>query len=204
MSVTWYVVRASGMVAFTLLTATIVLGLVMSGRARLRAWPRFAVEDVHRFASLLTWSFIGVHALALLVDSYLPFSAWNLVVPGTAPYRPLPTALGVVAAELLAALALANLLRPRIPYSVWRRTHYLNFAVWLLALGHGVASGADSDTSWALALYVLAASVVAGLTAWRVLSTRTAGAWAVRVGAPLAALIAADLAIFLDLGVVRL
>jgi hypothetical protein len=50
---------------------------------------------------------------------------------------------------------------------------------------------------------VLAASLVAGLTGWRVLSTRLAGAWAVRFGTPLAALLAADLAIFLDLGTVH-
>lgn len=197
MSITWYAVRASGMVAFALLTTTVVLGLVMSARARLRHWPRFALEDVHRFASLLTWSFVGVHALALLADSYLPFSFLDLIVPGVAPYRPLPTALGIVAAELLAALAVVNLLRGRISYGLWRRTHYLNFAVWLLALGHGIASGSDSDTAWALALYVLSASLVAGLTAWRVLTTRSAGTWAVRVGSPIAALVAADLAVFL-------
>ena len=202
MNVTWYLARASGIVAFGLLTTTVVLGLVMSGRARLRRWPRFAVEDVHRFASLLTWSFVGVHALALLADSYLPFSVADLLVPGIAPYRPLATSLGIVAMELLAALALANL-RARISYRLWRRTHYLNFAVWLLALGHGVTSGSDSDTLWALALYVLAASLVAGLTAWRVLSLRSAGAWAVRFGTPLAALLAADIAIFLDLGAVH-
>ena len=94
-------------------------------------------------------------------------------------------------------------LRSRIPYRVWRRAHYLNFGVWLLALGHGIASGSDSDTAWAMTGYVLSAGVVAGLTAWRVLPVRSAGAWAVRVGAPIAALLAADLAIFLELGVVR-
>lgn len=203
MNATWYVARAGGMVAFALLTTTIALGLLLSGRARLKTWPRFAVEDVHRFANLLTWSFIGVHVVALLADSYLPFSVSDVLIPGTAPYRPVATALGVIACELLAALAVANLLRSRIPYRVWRRAHYLNFGVWLLALGHGIASGSDSDTAWAMTGYVLSAGVVAGLTAWRVLSVRSAGAWAVRVGAPIAALLAADLAIFLELGVVR-
>ncbi len=203
MSVTWYAVRASGMVAFALLTTTVALGLVMSARVRLRQWPRFALEDVHRFASLLTWSFIGIHALALLMDSYLPFSLVDLIVPGVAPYRPLPTALGVIAAELLAALAVANVLRGRISYGLWRRTHYLNFVVWVLALGHGIAAGSDSDTAWSLVLYVLSASLVAGLTAWRVLRTRSADTWAVRIASPIAALVAADFAILLDLGVVR-
>ena len=170
MNVAWYVARAGGMLAFLLLTTTVVIGLTMSSRVRLRRWPRFAVEDVHRFLGLLTWSFVGVHAVALIADSYLSFSVGDLLIPGVAPYRPLPTALGVVALELLAALALANLLRLRLSYTFWRRTHYVNFVVWLLVFVHGVTAGTDSDTLWGLALYTTCAGLVGGLTAWRVLN----------------------------------
>ena len=106
----WYLARASGIVAFVLLTIAVVLGLTLSGRAKLPNWPRFAVEDVHRFAGLLTGTFVSLHVLTLFVDSYLPFSLTQLVVPGTSSYRPLSTALGVVvwltagrAKELVAA-----------------------------------------------------------------------------------------------------
>lgn len=200
---TWYVARGGGMVALVLLTATVLIGMLMSGRASLEQWPRFAVEDVHRFAGLVTWSFIGVHGLALLADDYYSFSLGNLLVPGTAPYRPLATALGVVALELLAALALANRLRGRIPYSFWRRTHYANFAVWALALVHGIAAGTDRDTTWGLTVFALCAGAVGGVTAWRVLKARATPQWAVRVWAPAAALAAADVAVFLDLGLAR-
>ncbi len=177
MNVAWYVSRAGGMLAFVLLTATVVVGLTMSSRMSLRRWPRFAVEDVHRYLGLLTWSFVGVHALALIADDYLSFSVSDLVVPGIAPYRPLPTALGVIALELLAALGLANLLRRRLSYTFWRRTHYLNFVVWLLVFVHGVTAGTDSDTLWGLALYTSCAGLVGGFTAWRVLTLpATAGA----------------------------
>ena len=111
MTVTWYVVRASGLVAFAGLTISVVLGLLMSGGARSARWPRFALEDVHGFAGVVGGVFIALHGLALLVDTYLPFTAFQLVVPGTAPYRPLATAAGVIAAELLAALAVTNRLR---------------------------------------------------------------------------------------------
>lgn len=191
------------MVALVLLTSTVVLGMLMSGRASSKQWPRFAVEDVHRFAGLVTWSFIGVHGLALLADDYYSFSLGNLLVPGTAPYRPLATALGVVALELLAALALANRLRSRIPYGFWRRTHYANFAVWALAFVHGISAGIDRDTTWGLAVFALCAGAVGGVTAWRVLRARATPQWAVRVWAPAAALAAADVAVFLDLGLAR-
>ena len=48
---TWYMARAGGILAFVLLTASVVVGLLLSGRARLRSWPRFALEDVHRFGT---------------------------------------------------------------------------------------------------------------------------------------------------------
>jgi methionine sulfoxide reductase heme-binding subunit len=163
----WYTARAGGMLAFALLTASVVLGLTLSGRARLRRWPRFAVEDVHRFAGMLAGTFVGIHVLTLLVDSYVPFSLAQVLLPGTSSYRPLATGLGVVALELLAALAIANRYRKRLSYRFWRRTHYLNFAVWLLALVHGIASGTDSGTPWAVGLYALAAGSVGGLLAWR-------------------------------------
>jgi len=163
----WYTARAGGLLAFVLLTASVVLGLALSGRARLEHWPRFAVEDVHRFAGLLAVTFVSIHVLALLLDTYVPFSPAQILVPGTASYRPLATALGVVAAELLAALALTNRYRKRLPYRFWRRAHYLSFAVWALALVHGITSGTDSGAPWAVALYALAAGSVAGLLVWR-------------------------------------
>jgi methionine sulfoxide reductase heme-binding subunit len=163
----WYVARAGGMLAFALLTASVVLGLTLSGRARLKRWPRFAVEDVHRFVGLLAGGFVAVHVVGLLADTYVPFSFAQVLVPGTSSYRPLATALGVVALELLAALAVANRYRKRLSYRFWRRTHYLNFAVWTLALVHGIASGTDSGTPWAVLLYGVTAGSVAGLTAWR-------------------------------------
>ncbi|MDQ2983580.1 MAG: ferric reductase-like transmembrane domain-containing protein [Actinomycetota bacterium] len=168
-AVTWYVARAGGLLAFALLTATTCLGLTLSGHAKLRYWPRFAVEDVHRFAGLLTGTFVVIHGGALLLDGFVPISLSDLLVPGTAPYRPFATAAGVVAAELLAALALTNHYKARLSYRFWRRAHYLNFAVWILALVHGITSGTDSGTPWAIALYLTSLGAVAGLTGWRAL-----------------------------------
>jgi len=202
-NVTWYAARAGGMLAFALLSSSVVVGLLMSSRERMKHWPRFAVEDVHRFLGLLAGLFLVLHAGALLVDGYLPFSLGNLVIPGTAPYRPLAVALGIVGAELLAALALTNRYRKRLPPRFWRRAHYLNFAVWALALGHGLAAGTDSTTLWALAIYVVSASLVVGLTARRVLRALPAPPWALRFWTGTATVVAAELVLVLALGPLR-
>ena len=165
---TWYVARAGGMLAYLLLSSSVVLGLLLSGRARLRQWPRFALEDVHRFVGFLAGTFILIHGASLLLDHVVPFSLSQLLVPGTAGYRPLAVAIGVVAAELLAALAVTNHYRKRLPHGLWRRLHMLNFAVWGLALAHGLTAGTDATTTWALVLYAGSAWVVLALLVHRI------------------------------------
>ena len=155
---------------------------------------------MRRFAGILAGVFVAIHGAALLVDTYLPFSLGALLVPGTAPYRPLWTSLGVLAAELLAALAVTNLLRSRFPYGTWRRLHMLNFAVWGLALVHGIASGTDSDTGWALALYTASAAAVVGLSVWRVLRVRAAPRWELGLWPAAAAVLAAELVVAVTVG----
>ena len=86
----------------------------------------------------------------------------------TAPYRPLAVAAGVISAELLVALALTNRYRKALSHRFWRRAHYLNFAVWLLALVHGITAGTDTGSTWAIAMYLSAAGLVGGLTAARI------------------------------------
>lgn len=192
----WYAARAGGVVAYMLLSAVVVLGLSMSGKRRLDRWPRFALEDVHRFAGLLTGSFIAIHVAAVAVDSYLPFSPVSLVIPLVSRYRPIWLGLGIVAAELLLALAVTNHYRhTRLPYRLWRRAHYLNFAVWGAATLHGIGSGTDRSAPWLVALYAVAVATVGSLTARRILRAREAPPWTLRVapaaGICLAAAVAA-------------
>jgi len=200
---TWHAARAGGMLAFVLLTASVVAGLLLSGRARLQRWPRFALEDVHRFLGLLAGAFIVLHGGALLLDSYLPFTLGTLLIPGIAPYRPLSVALGIVGAELLVALAIANHFRKELSHKFWRRTHYLNFLVWALALGHGLAAGTDTGTLWAMPIYVVSASLVVGLTVRRVLRAASVKRWALRFWPGTAAVVAAELIVILAFGPLR-
>jgi len=198
-NVAWYAIRAAGMVAFLGLTTSVLVGVLLAGRARLPRWPRFAVEDVHAFAGTLTWTFVAVHAVTLLVDDYFSFSLAGVLVPGAAPYRPLATAGGVIAAWLLLAIGVTNRLRKTLPYSVWRRAHYANFAVWALALVHGIAAGTDTGSVWATAAYALATGAVAGATAWRIVRARKLEAWAVRLWPATAVVVSCELVVAVSL-----
>ena len=144
----------------------------------LARWPRFALEDVHRFGGLLVGSFVTIHVATVAVDSWLPFTLQSLIVPFTSRYRPLWVGLGIAAAELLVAIAVTNHYRRKLPYRFWRRAHYLNFAVWSAATLHGIGSGTDRVLPWALALYAVAVSAVSGAVVWRAARARL-GPWTI-------------------------
>jgi sulfoxide reductase heme-binding subunit YedZ len=170
----WYAARASGVAAYVVLSVVVCLGLTLGGKAQSRRWPRFSVEDVHRFGGLLVGSLIGVHILAIAADSFLPFSLTQLLVPFTSTYRPLWTGLGIAAAELLLALAITNHYRKRLPYRFWRTAHYLNFAVWGLASVHGLMAGTDRGAPWLAILYGISVASVLMLLVWRFGGSRRA------------------------------
>ena len=199
--VDWYAARAAGVTAYLLLSAVLVLGMTMATRKPLARWPRFALEDVHRFGGLLVGTLIGIHVVTVAVDQWLPFTLQSLLVPFTSRYRPVWVGLGVVAAELLVALAITNHYRRRISYRFWRRAHYVNFAVWSAATAHGIGSGTDRSSPWLVAMFAAATATIAAVAAWRVLRLR-GGRWT-RPAAGLVAVAAALLVATLATGPLR-
>jgi sulfoxide reductase heme-binding subunit YedZ len=168
----WYTARAAGVIAYLLVSFVVVLGTTMAGKASLRRWPQFALEEVHRFAGLLVGAFVTIHIVTIAIDSWLPFSLASLAIPMLSRYRVVWVALGIVAAELLLALAVTNHYRRRLPYHFWRRAHYLNFAVWTAATLHGIGSGTDRSSPWLLVVYSLAIAAVTTSTSMRLLRRR--------------------------------
>lgn len=170
-AIDWYATRAAGVVAYVLLTSVVAMGVLLAGRQPLRT-PRFAIENVHRFLGLLTGVFVALHVATIAIDSFVPFSITQLVVPFTASYRPVWTGVGVVTAELLVALAVTNSLRRRLPHRAWRRLHYLSFLVWVGATVHGLGGGTDRGSTWLLAIFAGSVALVVGGTAMRVVRGR--------------------------------
>lgn len=201
--VDWYAARAAGVVAYLLLSAIVVLGISMAGKKKLHRWPRFAVEDVHRFGGILVGSFLVIHIATIAIDAWLPFSIASIIVPFTSAYKPLWVGLGIVSAELLLALAITNRLRNiRISHRFWRRAHYLNFAVWAGATLHSLGSGTDRSTPWLITLEAAAIALVSSAIAWRLLARRLEN-WRLRGASLAASLGTAAIALFLVTGPIR-
>lgn len=170
----WMVSRGTGVVAFGLLTASMVLGLGMSTRLANRIIPKPALYEIHSFISVLTLLFVLVHAGVLLFDGYAGFGSADILVPFASSYRPFATGLGVVAAWALVAVTVSSWLRPRLSYRVWRHIHYLSFGVWAAGLAHGVLAGSDAGNPLVAQLYWSGGASVAGLLTYRVLTAVSA------------------------------
>ena len=68
----------------------------------------------------------------------------GLFVPFAAPYRPVATALGQIAAYGMLALGATFYVRRRIGTQRWRSAHRWLPVFWLLAVGHGLLVGTDA------------------------------------------------------------
>jgi sulfoxide reductase heme-binding subunit YedZ len=164
----WLLARAAGITAYALLTLSVLAGLLVKSRpfAKLRA---ATVTEIHKSLALMGLSALALHAAALVLDTTVKVTVPALVVPGLVAYRPVPVALGVIAAWLFAAITASFWLRKRIGVRVWRRLHWLTFALFALATVHGITAGTDSTQPWGRLLYLGAVGAVAGATAWRAL-----------------------------------
>jgi methionine sulfoxide reductase heme-binding subunit len=166
----WLLARASGLTAYVLLTTTVLAGLVLKSRAFGRAVKPAALTDLHRFLTFLALGMLTLHGLALTLDRTVHMPLAGLVVPGFSPYRPVPVALGVLACELAALVAVSFSLRRRIGFRAWRRLHWATYALFLLATVHGITAGTDSSQPWALGLYLGAVGAVVFAATWRALT----------------------------------
>jgi predicted ferric reductase len=163
--------HATGLVATLLLTATMVLGTIHSGRASSASWPRFALHAVHRNVSLLALVFLLVH-VAIAIGKPHSGLAWTAaVVPYSSVPHPIWLGMGTVALELLLATIITSVLRVRIGLRSWRAVHVMAYASWPLAIAHGLGLGtADRRLGWVLAVYIGCAGAVAAAITRRLLT----------------------------------
>lgn len=135
-----------------LLTLSLVLGVAGAQRLRVTRVPRFVVDSLHRTASLLAVTFLLVHILTAVLDSYASISLTDAIIPFVGSYRPLWLGLGATAFDLLIAITITSLARLSLGLRVWRAVHWLAYACWPIALVHALGTGTDVPSTWMLAI----------------------------------------------------
>jgi len=168
----WYVTRAAGIVAYLLLWLSTVWGLGVASKIFDPLLHRAFTFDAHEFLSLLAIGFTLLHVVVLLGDRYLPFSVTQVLIPFSAPYRPLWVGIGVVGLYLTLLVTVTFYLRRWISQKAFRAIHLLSFLAYLGVTLHGLYAGTDSAL-WATQLmYAGTALVIVFLTVYWLVMTR--------------------------------
>jgi methionine sulfoxide reductase heme-binding subunit len=163
----WALGRASGVVLLVLMTVSMLLGTVTrSGRPLLRL-PRFGVVLAHRNIALLSVVFLAVHVGSLLLDPYAQLRLVDVLIPFAAAKSPLAVGLGTTALDLMLAVTVTALVRRWIGRRVFRAVHWASYALWPIAVLHGVTNGSDGRSGPFLVLSAVAAVLVLAAVVWR-------------------------------------
>ena len=163
----WILGRASGICAYLLLVALVGMGLLLSHPARSR-WrrPSAAVRiRAHVSLAVFTLVFLVLHIVVLATDQYAHVGWWGALLPMASAYRPLPVTMGVIAmySGILAGVTAG--FAGRWTARIWWPVHKVASISLVLALLHGVLSGADTGTL--IPLYVVTTAGILALAGSR-------------------------------------
>ena len=166
---TWLAIRGTGLTAWGLLTAVVVWGILLKTQILGRLAPPMRLLDLHRWLGAIALAFLALHLGLLLIDPAVKFTLGQILIPGTAPWQTLATALGTIAFWLLIPVTFLGRLRARMGRAGNRwfsRAHLLAYAAWPIATAHYVLAGTDALTEWSIGiLFAGTALVVLGLLA---------------------------------------
>ena len=122
----WWLSRSSGVVAWLVVAAAVVWGLLASTRMiRRRGMPAW-ILDLHRYLGTLTIVFVAIHVGAIWADSFVSFGPRQLFVPFASTWRPRAVAWGIVSTYLLIAIQTTSWAMRKLPRRVWHRIHVLS------------------------------------------------------------------------------
>jgi sulfoxide reductase heme-binding subunit YedZ len=183
MNIEWIVIRGSGLVAYALLAASTIWGLLVSTKLLGRAVKAKPLTWFHESLGLGALIATGVHMVALTMDQYVEFGWADVLVPGVATWNSTAVALGVTGFYGLAIVTLSFYAKGIIGQKAWRTIHFLAFGTFLSTMIHGVMAGTDTANPYVTGMYVGSGVLVIALLAIRVLQQRVPASRPVRTAA---------------------
>lgn len=142
-SIWWNVTRASANVAWVLVLATILWGVLLTTRV-LRGLDRPAwLLDLHRWMGGLTILFTAVHMASLIADSYVEFTPLSVLVPFASDHRSWQVSLGVFGFWLLIVIQGTSLMKKHLSQKVWRGIHMTSYPLYAIVVVHALTAGSD-------------------------------------------------------------
>ncbi len=167
-SLAWYSSRILGFLAYGALAVSVLYGLLLSTNILDRIAHRAVSLTLHQDLSAIAIGLTAFHGALLALDTYVPQTVRDLVVPFAGPYRPQWVGVGQIAFYLMVIVYGSFFVRRRIGQRTWRMLHYTTFLAFVGATVHGLMSGTDSSASWAVGMYAAATVAVVFLLGYRI------------------------------------
>jgi predicted ferric reductase len=168
----WWLARSSGMVAWALVTASIVWGLTLSTRLiRRRGTPAWLL-DLHRYLGTLSLVFTAIHLIGLWADSFVTFGARELFIPFASEWRTRAVVWGILALYLLIAIEITSWVMRWLPRRFWHSIHLSSFVLFASVTAHGFLAGTDRSNLALQWVALTGCSLVGFLAAFRLFAPR--------------------------------
>lgn len=146
----WIASRSAGLIAWVMLSLSIVWGLQLSTKTMKKAIKRPWLLGTHQTLGGLATIFLLVHMTTLLFDRYTSFDVVDILIPFSSTWHPVWVAWGIVASWMLIAVEITSLIKKHLSKQIWHSIHMLSFVLWIFGTIHGLLSGPDSKTLIAL------------------------------------------------------
>ena len=165
----WHVSRATGITAWALMCASVMWGILISGKfAGAKPRPAWTL-DLHRFMGGLAVIFTLVHLAGLMLDSYIQFGYADLLVPFASSWKTGAVAWGVVGFYLLLAIEITSLVQKKLPRKLWRGVHMSSYPLFVFTTIHLYTAGTDRNNAILKTTMILVIGAVLTLSVLRYL-----------------------------------
>lgn len=130
------IARLAALVAYALMVATVVLGVVLRLRFMQRAVNRATFYGAHMTLALSAMIFGGIHGMTFVYQPVWRIGWERLAIPFTGDVQRVPVGLGILGTELAIAVACSVWLQRRLGYHRWLRFHQLAYICFGLIWAH--------------------------------------------------------------------
>jgi DMSO/TMAO reductase YedYZ heme-binding membrane subunit len=137
----WDTSRAAALSAFFVLCGSVLTGQALRSALFGNALRNRELLGLHRFLTVCWLPLVGLHVLAITMDSVARISPLDVLVPFRVTYAPLAVGLGTLALDLLLIVTVSSYLRDLMDVATWRLLHrlsYLMFGLFVLQPAAGV------------------------------------------------------------------
>ncbi|MGD0122342.1 MAG: ferric reductase-like transmembrane domain-containing protein [Candidatus Limnocylindrales bacterium] len=164
----WYSVRALGFLAYFVLAASVLYGLLLSTKILDTIAHRPVSFALHKDLAIVALILATLHGALLVFDQSFDFTPRSVIVPFASPYSPITVGIGQLTFYASFVVTASFYVRRHIGQRAWRLLHYVTFLAFIGATFHGIASGSDSGSGWAFWVYLVPTTLSSFLLTYRI------------------------------------